>query len=94
MKNKLAIPGLREALSAALPQPAVPQDLPTEWRHRANYLKAQAQLVQRQHIEAERMADHQYSSGFLCFEARELLAQANTLELCAMEMETATRRRP
>lgn len=75
----------KEGLAKASTTPVT--NLAAEWRHRASYLKAQAHLTQKQHIEAERMAGHTYHSGFLCMEARELLAQANTLELCAMELE-------
>lgn len=93
---KLALPpGLADGLVTAgartdtLPARARPEaQLIATWRSLSSHLKAQANMIVQQTMSAERAAGRE-SYGYIPLEAKEMLARANTYELCAMELATA-----
>lgn len=74
------------ARAQTLPAGARPEaHLVASWRTLARHLKAQAEQIVQQDLAAQRLAGRE-PYGFIPTDAKELLARANTYELCAMEL--------
>jgi hypothetical protein len=93
---KLALPAdLVRSLEATgarvqtLPAQSRPEgELVRSWRSMATHLKAQADLIVQQDMAAQRAAGRE-PFGYIPPDAKELLARANTYDLCAIELATA-----
>jgi hypothetical protein len=93
---KLMLPsGLGQALgevgarTQTLPAVSRPEgELVRTWRTLSSHLRAQAQQIVEQEIAATRLAGRE-AYGYIPHAAKELLARANTYELCAKELAAA-----
>lgn len=86
LASSLVVAGAR---TDTLPTHARPEaKLITSWRQMAMHLRAQAQMSMQQDHDAQRAAGRE-PIGYIPLEAKEMLARANTYELCAIELAAA-----